>query len=75
MYKYRLNISDVNSKLRSKDCSTKQALVAFNNYTEQEINSCIEIQSNLILQIVSVIIIYSANIAGIAIVYKTKESI
>lgn len=75
MHKYRLGISDINSDFRNKKYSNREALILFNNLTENELDSCIAIKSNLIMQIVSVLIIYSANLASIVIVYKTKESI
>lgn len=75
LYKYRVNISEINSLLQHKKCTVNQALNSYNTYTKNEIDLWAENKSNLIFQIISIIIIYIANIVSIFVVYKAKESI
>lgn len=75
LYKYRVNISEINSLLQRKKCTVNQALNSYNTYTKNEIDLWAENKSNLIFQIISIIIIYIANIVSIFVVYKAKESI
>lgn len=75
IYTYRLNISNVNSMLQSKKCTTRQALNSYNDYTKTAIDLWDETKPSLIFQIFAIFIIYIANFASIVIVYKAKESI
>ena len=75
LYKYRINISEINSLLQRKKCTVNQALNSYNTYTKNEIDLWAENKSNLYFQIISILLIYIANFASICIVYKAKESI
>lgn len=75
IYTYRLNISNVNSLLQSRKCTTRQALNSYNDYTKTAIDLWDETKPSLIFQIFAIFIIYIANFASIVIVYKAKESI
>lgn len=75
LYKYRLNISEINSLLQSGRCTINQALNSYNTYTKNEIDLWAENKSNLIFQIISIMIIYIANFVSVFVVYKAKESI
>lgn len=75
LYKYRINISEINSLLQRKRCTVNQALNSYNTYTKNEIDLWAKNKSNLYFQIISIILIYIANFASVFIVYKAKESI
>lgn len=75
LYKYVINMSTINSKLASRRCTATQALNSYNDYTQKEIDSWDNIKSNLIFQIICIIIIYLSNFISILVVYKAKESI
>ena len=75
LYKYRLDISEINSLLQSRRCTVNQALNSYNTYTKNEIDLWAENKSNLYFQIISIIVIYIANFASVFVVYKAKESI
>ena len=75
LYKYVINMSITNSKLASRRCTVTQALNSYNDYTQNEINNWDTIKSNLLFQIICIIIIYLSNFISIFVVYKAKESI
>lgn len=75
LYRYQLNISNVNLLLQSRRYTLSQALNSYNLYTKTEIDLWKQSKSNLIFQIITVAIIYITNFASILVIYKAKESI